>query len=256
MSTFLRSLLRAIDRGRIMVPVAGLQLSVRRDAKLVAIVEEDSRVPLWLLANAKAAATHNCRVQTASEWDGFIALTAVCTAAEALVNRLLEPLVSANDWDGAGRKSIERWPLPDKWVKLSTILNTAPVFTLATEPVLSFKKVIEARNNLVHFKHGKNVRRFETEKPFRLGDPLPSAEDIARHGPRKVLQEGNVEPTLAPSLAASYYEAFERVLLPILEKCARTPVADVAGRIRETLDIADAAIRREEGATIPPPVQS
>lgn len=247
MSSFLRSVRREMDRQRITVSDGVLQLSLQPDARIVAVVEEDSKLPLWLLANAKAVAMHNCRVQGASEWDGFVALTSVCTAAEALANRLLEPLVPAREWDGSGRRSVERWSLPEKWVKLSGIVKTNPVFTLGTEPMQSFKKVIDARNALVHFKHGKNVRRFEAEKPFRLGKALPTVEEIVKQPPRKVLQEGIVQQTLAPSLAPSYFEAFERVLLPILDTCAGSAVAEVANRIRETLDIAEAAIRREEG---------
>lgn len=247
MSSFLRSLRRDIDRQRIVVSDGDFQLSLRREAKAVAVIEEDSKLPLWLLANAKAVAMHNCRVQGASEWDGFIALTSICTAAEALANRLLEPLVSPQEWNGLGKKSVERWSPADKWVKLSALLKTDPTFTHGTEPMQSLKELIDARNDLVHFKHGKNVRRFETEIPFRLGTTLPTPEQMVKAPRSKVLQEGCVEPTLAPSLAASYYKAFERVLLPVLDRCGGTVVADVADRIRETLNIADAAIRREEG---------
>jgi hypothetical protein len=220
-----------------------------RNPKIVAVVEEDSKLPLWLLANAKLAATHTCRLPTASAWDGFVALMSVCTAAEALVNRLLEPLVSAKEWDGAGAKSLERRPLLEKWAKLSSILETRPILSLGTDPLQSFKKVIDVRNALVHFKHGRNLRRFETEMPYRFGDALPSVEELARETPRRVLQEGSVQPALAPSLAPSYYAAFVHVLMPVLESCATTDLAGVAGRIRETLDKADEVTRKDTVST-------
>jgi hypothetical protein len=247
MSSFLRSLRRDMSRQHIVLRDGNVQVALHRNAKLVAVIEEDSKLPLWLLANAKAAATHNCRRAEAAEWEGFVALTSVCTAAEALANRLLEPLVTAQEWDGLGKKSLERKSIQEKWVKLSAILKTDPPFTLGTEPIQSFKQVVDARNALVHFKHGANMRRFETERRFRVGSPLPSLDDMVKQPPTRVLQEGTVEPTLAPSLAATYYEAFERVLLPILEKCAGTAVAEVADRIRQTLAIADEAIRNCEG---------
>ncbi|WP_242355952.1 hypothetical protein [Anaeromyxobacter sp. SG64] len=218
-------------------------MSIDTKVTAVATVEEDSRLPLWLLANAKAAATHNCVLPDAAEWEGFVALTAVCTAAEAIVNRLLEPLVTTAEWDGSGKKSLERKSVVEKWIKLSTLLRTTPPFNAGSEPIQSFAKVVEARNSLVHFKHGKNVRVFESEMKFRLGHRIPSPEEVAKRPPRKILQEGVVEPTLAPTNGPTYFAAFERVLLPILERCAGTPLNDVANRIRRSLELADSAIQ-------------
>lgn len=243
MSGFLRSLRRAMSRQNILLHDDGIsQVSVRPHARLIALVEEDSKLPLWLLVNAKAAATYNCRRPEAAAWDGFIALTAVCTAAEAIVNRLLEPLVSPVEWAGLGKKSLERKPLPEKWVKLSSLLKTTPQFALGAEPIQAFSNVVEARNALVHFKHGQNVRKYEAEMKFRLGGRVPSLDEVVKQPPTKVLQEGIVEPTLNPSLASGYFEAFERLLLPVLDRCPGTAVSDVADRIRQSLAMADEEI--------------
>lgn len=244
MSSPLRTLRRGRNRGRVVLHDDGqFQVSIDKKVTAVAIVEEDSKLPLWLLANAKAAATHNCRLPDAAEWEGFVALTAVCTAAEAIVNRLLEPLVSAAEWDGSGKKSLERKSVIEKWIKLSALLKTTPLFTSGSEPIQSFAKVVDARNALVHFKHGKNVRVFESEMKFRLGGRVPSPEEVARRPPRKILQEGVVEPTLAAANGPAYFEAFERVLVPLLERCDGTPLNDVAARIRQSLERADAVIQ-------------
>jgi len=70
MSSFLRSLRRGTSRQHIVLRSGDLQVSLRRDGKVVAVVEEESRLPWWLLANAKAAAMHNCRLPEAAEWEG------------------------------------------------------------------------------------------------------------------------------------------------------------------------------------------
>jgi len=77
-------------------------------------------LPPWILGQARAFAVTCCQ-EGATEGHTSIALLLTATAGEAVVNRLLEPLVRPEDWS-----FIERGSVDEKWELLSTKLRLVP----------------------------------------------------------------------------------------------------------------------------------
>src|SRR5690606_172665 len=89
----------------------GLILGPARVEAMPALAE-DVPIPKWLLQLAQGAAKAAAKPD-AGHYHGLQALLMTAMASEALVNRLLEPLVDSKKWSGS--KGIERKGTPEKW---------------------------------------------------------------------------------------------------------------------------------------------
>lgn len=138
----------------------------------------------------------------------MLALLLTVTAAEAVVNRLLEPLVPAEQWD-----KIERAGAAKKWVRLASELGIGNVIADGQDPLSAFLKLIDARNSLIHFKHRSNLQSLAAE-PFDLIATKPGMVGVSELKP---LVMGPVEDALDPKRAQLYYPAFEKLVRPALD---------------------------------------
>lgn len=186
--------------------------------EMTAVSSQDSSVPQWMLALARRAAA-SAEAEGASEGDALMTLLLVTTAGEAILNRILEPLVPADEWERNGRsKGIEMMATPDKWIELSKRLKLDPPFTRGTPPLQRYLKTVDARHTLVHFKHGRNVRHFESEPkriPWDGGVHIDLSELSSME--TKPVNVPEVEPVLDPKSAKEYFESLRALLGPVIE---------------------------------------
>lgn len=187
----------------------------------VALVEkQESPLPGFHLMWACNAAK-DVNALGASEYHGFIVLLAVATAAEVLVNRLLEPLVEPEKW--RGNKGLERKPTAMKWAELSKRLHMTPPLDVGVEPLQSLAELSDHRNAVIHFKHGENIRAMQSApvdiKPkIRVKRGRPEIHmDIPpmTEKPREQTNE-TVMDLMPPGRARGYFQVLLNVLNPVL----------------------------------------
>jgi hypothetical protein len=202
--------------------------------------ETPSTMPQWLLSIAISRARY-ALTPDGGDLGCLDAILYVCTAAEALVNRLLEPLVPEGDWlpkkNEKGKltdRGIEGLTAEKKWKKLYSLLNIKPELSEGTDPFRSFLAVVEIRNQLIHFKHGKNIERTETplKTTYRYGHV--EADGTRPLGPRLVIQKSEIREFLGPGRARGYMESLKGMLEPVLKVYPEDRFG-VVGILRSTL---------------------
>jgi hypothetical protein len=174
--------------------------------------EEASPIPQWLLGFAQQW-VQQCSSSEATEGHTVHALMMIVTAGEAILNRLLEPLVSESMWP-----DIEKKGTASKWLRLSKELNLRPALNGGNGPLYDYLRVVELRNVLVHFKHGKNMRRFEQEfeTTWTEGDVTVDLS-VPKGKPATKAPEMDLRAALTPKLVKEHYEALRKLLLVVLD---------------------------------------
>jgi hypothetical protein len=186
----------------------GFVLSAPPRVTARAVTMEEHSLPHWLLMLARKTAEEAAK-PSAGNYQALLALLMVTTAGEAIVNRLLEPLVSQREWIGTKEKKGLDWkPPPAKWVELSKRLGVEPPFRLGEWPVQSFARAVEARNALVHFKHSKNLTVSESDPiEWVLGEqPRVELAELATR-PQREVQAPELGESLEPAVAAKHFDA-------------------------------------------------
>ena len=185
------------------------------------VLSRESDLPQRLVAMARRAAVAAAD-PGAGDYEAASALLLVNTAAEAVLNRLLEPLVTADDWVGTkGRPGLERARTEKKWVRLSELLRMKPHLLGDREPLCAFLKTVDARNSLVHFKHGENWETVETPSvPWNWGGTTEiPAGDLARQRPKRIIEEGQLQGALTREAVTRYFASFKTLLTEVLKHC-------------------------------------
>jgi len=202
-------------------------ITVAFDNGLVATIESvtaalvtmrSSRVPEWLLRIARDA-VHKASEPGASDQRGLMAVLLVAAAGEAVLNWLLEALVSSEKFLAKeGGNSLERASMAKKWIKLSELLDIKPNFKADAPPLKNLLETIEVRNSVMHFKYGQNVRRTKgmeikgVKKNGSISIPMrPLLES-----PQQLVSGEIVEDRIAPSRAAAYFATLTNVLQVVL----------------------------------------
>jgi len=191
----------------------------------VAQTIEESSIVQWLIDCARRM-TLKAMQPNVGPGDVVIALLLTVTAAEAAANRLLEALVSADEWEGkGGGKSIEKLRFLAKWEKLSDLLRLTPPLRRGEGALQAFQQTLQARHDLVHFKHGKNTTVFEARGPQQVLYDVPAQIQIDPGflaAPKDQVVRSPVEDSLQPSKVEGYYLTFANVLAPVLDACPTT----------------------------------
>jgi len=209
------------DKARTWKPIDfGLfQLAAPMRVTPVAQTIEESPIAHWLIECARRM-TLRAMQPDATQGDVLVSLLLTVTAAEAAVNRLLEPLVSRDEWEGtSGLKSVERLRTPEKWEKLSDLLHMHPALRKGQAPLQTFTGTLEARHALVHFKHGMNRKVSEARGPEQILYDVPAnivVDSDLMSRPRTQVSKSPAEEALQPSKAEGYYLSFAALLLPTL----------------------------------------
>jgi hypothetical protein len=228
------------------IDLGGFTVPAPPKGKVSLVISRESDLPQRLVAMARravAAAT----VHDTGDYEAVTALLLVHTAAEAVLNRLLEPLVSPDEWAGAkGGPSLERARTEKKWVRLSELLKMKPNLSRNREPLRSFLKTVEARNSLVHFKHGENWETYETPSvPWRWGETtqVPAGE-LARQPPKRMIETGQLHGALTREAVGRYFDSFRALLAQVMKHCP-AEAAHVASEVTAALQ--DPVASRAEG---------
>jgi hypothetical protein len=213
------------ERARTWKPIdfGSFQLAGPVRVQAIAQTTEESPVAHWLIDCARQA-TLKAKQSNAVHADVLVALLLTVTAAEAVVNRLLEALVSPAEWEGNGSraKPVERLPLTEKWEKLSKTLALDPPFRRGEGVLQAFQQTLQARHDLIHFKHGKNAKVFEARGAQQVVYDVPMNIDIDPDllvAPKEQVARSSVEDSLQPSRAEGYYLSFAEMLVPVLNAC-------------------------------------
>lgn len=212
------------ERARTWKPVdfGSFQLAGPVRVQPVAQTTEESPIAHWLIDCARQM-TLKAIQQNATHGDVLVALLLTVTAAEAAVNRLLEALVSVEEWEGkGGAKSAERLPFLEKWERLSKALAIEPPLRRGEWPLQALQQTLQARHDLVHFKHGKNTKVFEARGAQQIVYDVPMNLEIDSallEAPKEQVSRSSVEDSLQPSKAEGYYLSFADVLVPVLDAC-------------------------------------
>ena len=197
----------------------GVTLSAPPSIALV--LERDSDLPERLVAMARKA-TATATTADAGDYEAITAILLINTAAEAVLNRLLESLVTPKEWGGVqGRNGLERAGTEKKWVKLSELLKMKPNLSRDKEPLRAFLKTAEVRHALVHFKHGKNIEVVQTPSvPMNWGGhTVVPAGDLARQAPARVLEAGQLRGALTREAVAGYFDSLKALLTEVTKHC-------------------------------------
>ncbi|MHB8420114.1 MAG: SEC-C metal-binding domain-containing protein [Myxococcales bacterium] len=190
--------------------------------------DELSGVPSWLLRHAIRTA-RDAAGENTDDYHCIVALLFLSMAAEAVVNRLLEPLMGRR-WDDRFER---RTALVEKWKCLYKELGL-PKLDKAREPLSTFAAMVDVRNELVHFKHGKNVTRIEQTVNFERSYGNLTVNLHKPEGPAVITQTPQFPEHLRPSDVA-HWEGGLRVLLgPVLEKYPEDVFGEV-GALRAAL---------------------
>jgi hypothetical protein len=198
-------------------------------------VRSPLRVPEMLLQLAQWATGQAARPK-APQSATMMVIIMVATTGEAIVNALLEPLVPEEEWEGrAKNKGLERQSPAVKWARLSTELGLSPTLDRTISPLKEFLEIVNIRHELIHFKHGKNVRRGAI--------PLPTAQEglratISAPAPWQepnVYRDTRLLEKLGPENAAGYYAALENLVRPLLDHVKGDPY-DTASNLRDMFD--------------------
>jgi hypothetical protein len=170
---------------------------------------EASPMPCWLLALARDVAT-----AAQSNYDALTALLLVTTAGEAVLNRLLEPLVPEAEWE-----DFERQRVADKWKRLGREVGLTPALDAGQPPLSVFLRTVAVRNALVHFKHGQSLR--VKQQPIAASWAKGTATlhlDNADGAPTEKIPTIDWHDTLDPKNAPAGYLALRDLLVPILDR--------------------------------------
>jgi hypothetical protein len=162
----------------------------------------------WMI-RAAAISVEKALQPEASEYETLVALLTVATALEAVVNRLLEPLLTTSEWPKAERKSAA-----DKWSRLYSRVGVKPGLAPDRDPLRGFVGLVELRNTLVHFKHGKHVHGADI--------PVPASWSLGASGGELTVDMSKELPPLPTSpvyeqLNPSQARSFGAVMLAMLE---------------------------------------
>lgn len=218
-----------LGRGTIDVKLANGTITLGPPKFEVTVIhEEDSQVPTWLLAIARAKVALADHPE-ANEQVGLEALIFICTAAEAIVNRLLEPLLG-----DAWNEKFERSGVITKWKRLYQELGLASLKDDA-EPLRSFAATIGVRNEVLHFKHGKNLLKIEqpVEVTTRQGNVIARLDRLLPG--RKVQEPKPTSTWLRPSNARGYFGSLVSLVAPVLDAYPDDRF-EIAARLRRVLD--------------------
>ncbi len=244
------------EKARTWKPVdlgGGFQLAGPVRVRPVAQAIEESSIVHWLIDCARRM-TLKAMQPEAGPGDVVIALLLTVTAAEAAANRLLEAFVSPDEWEGrGGAKPVEKLRFVEKWEKLSDLLRLTPPLRRGEGALQAFQGTLQARHDLVHFKHGKNTKVFEARGPQQVLYDVPANIEIDAallSAPKDQLVRSPVEDSLQRSKAEGYYLSFANVLMPVLDACPiRDPSLRYAVReMRVALGVA-APVGETSGAT-------
>lgn len=113
------------------------------------VEEEQSRIPEWLFLHAANYAEDSREGGGNAATLMTVLLTG--TASEALVNRLLGPLVPQEEWD-----SMERKGAITKWKALGKQLGLERELSPDRRPLQDLAAVHDLRNEMAHFKHERH----------------------------------------------------------------------------------------------------
>lgn len=167
----------------------------------------------WML-RAAALSVQAALQPSASEYETLSALLIVTTSLEAAVNRLLEPLMKPADWIDFERKSSTQ-----KWSRLYQRVGVKPGLSPDKEPLAALIEIVELRNALVHFKHGKHVRSEEMSVPasWALGN---EGGELTLNLPGSLppMPESPVYGQLAPQRARHFGSSLLAMLDPVLAR--------------------------------------
>ncbi|HEY2029995.1 MAG TPA: DUF5677 domain-containing protein [Myxococcales bacterium] len=188
-------------------------------AQVVMRTKRDQQIQGWLLERA-ADAVRDAQMPGAGEFETMKVVLFAAAAAEALANRLLEPILSRKmsekEWDDYERDT----RTADKWLRLYQELGIVPTLQPGHEPLQGLVNVFKLRNDLMHFKHGKNLIITEQWLPASSPDRKhieldPAIDDL---GKRVTVQGSDIRDRLRPDRAADYYGAVRTLLLGALAK--------------------------------------
>jgi len=214
-----------LDRSRLDLP-PGVTVSVKADALFQ--YAEECPMPPWYLGLALEAA-RRCGTPTATHADTLSTILLTTLAAEATVNRLLEQLVAAKDclerqvadkdWD-----KIEKKAPATKWVKLSELLRMKPTLRADAEPLRSLDALFQLRNDLVHFKFGRNLtvakRQLDAEHDGTTSViRFPESDTVYL----PIERQSQLPAALDPKKGWGYFESFVNVLTPVLSRFPEEP---------------------------------
>ncbi len=131
----------------------------------------------------------------------MMTLFLTAAASEALVNRLLGPLVPKEEWS-----RIEKGRPGEKWSALASNLGVTPALAVGIPPLQGLVWVHSLRNELMHFKHERHnvsVRR-ELSKEVKGGKIVFDFDNPGT--PVTESGEGpDLEAALDPKQAESYF---------------------------------------------------
>jgi hypothetical protein len=204
---------RPVDLG------GGVVLSAPPKIKARAVTTEEHSLPHWLLALARNAAD-DAGKPSAGNYHALMALLLVTTAGEAIVNRLLEPLVAEEEWIGSKEKKGLEWKSsPVKWAELSKRLGVDPPLRLGEKPLQGYARAVEARNALVHFRHSKNLTVSESDPvEWVVGEQPEIGLDELATRPKHAVATPQLGDDLEPAVAAKHFDSLRQMVEAVMER--------------------------------------
>lgn len=191
-----------------------------------------SALPERLLFYARYAVQEASKPE-AHEYQGVVALMLVATAGEAIVNRLLEPLMPGPDWE-----KFERKQPGEKWQRLSEMIGMSPGLSKGAPPLQPYLELVRLRNDLAHFKHGKSMSTEEVEFPASWAAGMLRADLTRPLGPANVQSaEVDLHPEIEPARAKEHYAKLQALLVPVLDKHPSDEFG-IVDRLKEMLTLA------------------
>jgi hypothetical protein len=174
------------------------------------VAVNESPIPKWYLTLARSSA-HDCRKEEADHSSTLSVVLHTTLAAEAIANRLLEPLAKKN-W-----KKLERKSCVEKWTRLSCEVGLPTPFDKMREPLSLFAEVMKLRHDLVHLKFQENITRHNlpldvNNEGLRSTFKLPDQPKVKLYPSKK----SYLPEALDPSKGWGYFMSFVDVLRPIL----------------------------------------
>jgi hypothetical protein len=170
----------------------------------------------------------------------MLVIVLVSSAAEAVVNTLIEENVGPAEWHGPGRKGLV-WKSPrEKWVRLSHILKMRPEFSPDRPPLRQLIETIEVRNALMHFQHGKNLVHSQLPLPvsYDRGQVAIDSTPMLLGQEGIVVRDAELRKSLQVGHAEAYYDSLVSVLRPVLAVCPEDSVETV-GTLRQIIERPD-----------------
>jgi hypothetical protein len=220
----------------------GASLTINR-VGATALIVNPSPIPEQLLGLAQWS-TGQARRPDADATPTLLAIIMIVTAAEAIVNSLLEFVLPPKTWNGTdGKRDGYQWRTLDaKFARLSQLISMKPALDKTKSPLREFLAVAEIRNQLIHFQYGPNIRQVAVGADasyeggrVRVEMPEPEPDPEA---PGQILHEAKLLEPLKPDKASGYYAALENLLRPVLGAYPSDPLGTVT-RLKETLEKRD-----------------